>query len=60
MSKLRELIKAKGFTISSFARELEVKNQYVYNWINKYTPSGKYLVRICEILDCEVSDLIIK
>lgn len=60
MSRLKELIKAKGYTISSFARKLDIKNQYVYNWINKYTPSSKYLVKICEILECEVTDLINK
>ena len=60
MSRLKELIIKKGYTISSFAKELEISTQYIYNWINKYTPSSKYIVRICQLLDCEVDDLINK
>lgn len=59
-SKLKELLKAKGYTISGFAKELDISTQYIYNWINKYTPSSKYIVRICQLLDCQVDDLINK
>lgn len=60
MSKLKELIVDRGYTISSFAKELDISTQYVYNWINKYTPSSKYLLKICLLLDCSVEDLINK
>ena len=59
-SKLKELLTAKGYTISGFAKELNISTQYIYNWISKYTPSSKYIVRICQLLDCEVEDLINK
>ena len=60
MSKLKDLLTEKGYTVLSFANELDIHTQYVYNWINKYTPSSKYIVRICQILDCKVEDLINK
>jgi transcriptional regulator with XRE-family HTH domain len=57
-SKLKDLIKAKGYTILGFAKELNISTQYVYNWINKYNPSSKYIIKICKVLNCEADDLL--
>jgi transcriptional regulator with XRE-family HTH domain len=52
-TKLKELVKAKGFSITRAAEELDVSRQAFTSWTNDQVPKGSHLVRLSRVLDVE-------
>ena len=57
--KLTELLKEKNLTEAELARQLGCVQSTIFHWkVGTYLPHAKYLVSMCQILDCSADDLL--
>jgi transcriptional regulator with XRE-family HTH domain len=59
MIKLKKVLKEKGVTQAKLSNILKKSPITISSWATgKSTPSIEVLVKICQILDCEINELI--
>lgn len=58
--ELKQLLIKQGIKKASFAREMGVSRQTVYDWISGQCPAGSCLVSICKYFNVQVDEFFIE